>query len=85
MRALGKYSEDQKLTKTALSEKEVEAQVHLEKDVDYNSQANLGVSELEALGGPVLAILCSNLDDNSKLRLPERNLRRATPSGASIP
>lgn len=78
----GRCSRDE-LTKTALSKEEGEADIDLKENIGDNCEANLGVPENEALGGIVFAFLCSDLDDNSELRLPANNLGRAAPPGAS--
>lgn len=72
------------LTKTTLSEKEGEADVYLKENIGDNPKTYLGVAEHEALGGVILALLRTDLDYDSNLRLPAADLGCAASPGASI-
>lgn len=67
-----------------MSEKEGEADVDLKENIGDNSKTYLGVAEYEALGGAILALLRTDLDYDSNLRLPAANLGCAASSGASV-
>lgn len=61
-----------------MSKKEGEADVDLKENIGDNSKTYFGVAEHEALRGVVLALLRTDLDYDSNLRLPAANLGCAT-------